>query len=119
MIRVLLDTNAMVYFFDKKTDIRAMLDRGLNTAYELYYADVSISELKRIKRNDVVRWLLSISVKKVSPVEAKGPVDDVLMDISRANEMHLLTFDKVLAQRALSAAIPIIRISGQNANIEK
>lgn len=119
MIRILLDTNALVYFFDKKTDINSLLDKSLNVPFELLYADVSINELKTIKRNDVVRWLYGLGLKKTDSLQKSGPVDDMLIEISRANELYLLTFDKILAQNALANGIGIIRISGQSARIEQ
>lgn len=119
MIKVLLDTNAMVYSFDKKTDVASILNESLNEQCSLYYADLSINELKRLKRNDVVAWAAKMNLNKVESVTGKGQVDDLLLDLSKKYDFYLLTYDKILAKEAISVGVPIIRMTGHSAVVEK
>ncbi len=119
MINILIDTNALIYFFDKKTDVKRMLDRGLNQPHSLFYPDVAVDELKRLKRNDVIRWAESTGLQLVNTGGLEGLNDDKILGLSKRHDFSLMTQDRVLRKRALQNGIEIIRLTGQSARVEK
>ncbi len=114
---VVIDTNSFVYAFDKKLDLLGVVENGLNEKCEFMTLSMCINELKRIKRNDVARWVghLKVTVIETNP---EGFVDDQILSVASRREAYLLTQDKILRDRAKQEGLKTVNVVGQNAFLD-
>lgn len=111
MIKILADTNSLVYIFDNKTDINNALDNSLNAPYKLFTLSGCINELIKIGRPEIAVFVrfLRFSVVDCGP----GHVDDELLLVAKKNDMCIWTEDNKLLAKAKEAGIMALRRSSK------
>ncbi|MCL5016946.1 MAG: hypothetical protein M1441_02265 [Candidatus Parvarchaeota archaeon] len=109
MIKLLLDTNILVYAFKNGYDLGRMSDSGVYGPYELYTLDLCINELRALNKLDVVRWVQLSGIKTIK-TDGSGKADDRLLEIAKERDMHLLTEDRELYNRALGLKVHLAKI---------
>jgi rRNA-processing protein FCF1 len=114
MIRILLDTNFLIYTFDTKMDLHKVLDSSLLEAYELYCTDKNLEELNRVGRKDVLGLVKRLNIVVLKTEEPGLPVDDLLIKISKERGFYIATQDRVLISKAKNAGIPVIAKGNKN-----
>ena len=106
MIKVILDTNFVIYCAEKKIDYAAQILEIINEGYELVVPNQVIAELENLKEtcekySDRVAANLALQIlkfNKVKVVEARGrTADDAIVNISRFN--IVATLDDGLKKR--------------------
>jgi rRNA-processing protein FCF1 len=113
MLRVLIDTNALVYAFDGKKDIYSIFDRSVGESFRFYTLDSCMGELEMLGRKDVAKWIHSIRIEVID-TERGGKTDDKILSEASDRGFAVLTEDKELIERALSKKLRVIRIAGNN-----
>jgi rRNA-processing protein FCF1 len=116
MIKVLLDTNFLIYSFDNKTALNETFERNTAAEFSLYTLDSCIEELERLGRKDVIKWL-ELNRIKVITTDKKGKVDDKIILLAKSEDYGILSEDRVLIKRAKSEGIKIIRFGGRGISI--
>ncbi len=113
MLRVLIDTNALVYTFDGKKDIYSIFDNSVGEAFRFYTLDSCMDELEMLGRKDVVKW---VNVNKIEVIGTKlgGKTDDKILNEASEHDFAVLTEDKELIDRSLSKKLKVIRITGNS-----
>ena len=109
MVELLLDTNILIYSFDKKYDINRLSDDVVYGPYSLNTLSLCIEELKSLGRNDVAAWASSVNIKILKAVSV-GNVDDSLLKTALDNKMLLVTADKELIHKANAIGVGIGKI---------
>ncbi len=115
MIKVLLDTNSLIYTFDNKKDLYAICDRDLQEPFSFFTIDACVNELKMLRREDVVKWLDSAKIKTINCGSESGSTDSKLLAVAKEEGCALFTYDRELLSKAVSAGIKTLKIAGQHA----
>jgi len=108
MIKIILDTNFVGIPFEFKVDIYSELERIIDEKYELFFPDICLNELKKLKFGEVAKDLMLKKGVKILPLEKKGSVDETLINFAKENGYAIATQDKELRKKALKYNIPII-----------
>lgn len=116
MLKVILDTNAMIYSFDNKKDINAVFDRSVNDSFRLYSLDACIGELKGLDRNDVVLWTEKNNVTILTTREG-GKTDDKILEEAAKSGYAVMTEDRELMKRARDRNVKLVRFAGSGLSI--
>ncbi|MEM0143747.1 MAG: hypothetical protein QXL94_07375 [Candidatus Parvarchaeum sp.] len=113
---VLVDTNIMVYVFDKKLDLRDLLDSFFQSSFSILTIKKCMDELTAIKRQDVKNFFLSYGINAVDFDEGKN-TDDTLLDFCLHTKSILFTEDRELRSRADNLGIKTLSLSGRTVKI--
>jgi len=108
MIKIILDTNFVGIPFEFKVDIYSELERIIDEKYELFFPDICLNELKKLKFGEVAKDLMLKKGVKILPLEKKGSVDETLINFAKENGYAIATQDKELRKKAIRYNIPII-----------
>src|SRR3989338_3532885 len=108
MIKVILDTNAVIDIADFKIDLFAELQRILDVPYQVCILEGTITELEKIIVGQRMRFaraakmglaILKSKKIKILPGESgEGKVDDILVHYSQQGAL-VLTQDRELKKR--------------------
>ncbi len=112
MISVLIDTNFLIYSFDKKNDLRRIFDESVTDSYALITLDKCIGELNRLKRKDVIYWCKLVGIKILSS-PPYGKTDFILIEVAKKYGYYLLSSDRALLQQAKSKSIKTLSVGGR------
>ena len=112
MNEVIVDTNFLIYSFDNKWNLRDMIVDLLGDS-RILYTQGTLSELKKLGRDDIISWLSSQGFE-LAEVETKGRVDDSLINLSSRRKAFLLTEDRKMIEKALSRGVKIISKGWKN-----
>ncbi len=112
MIKVLIDTNSLIYFFDNKTDLYSEFDKAFSESFSFYTISPCIEELKRLGKKDVIKWMEFCKINTVR-IENKGKVDDNILEVAKKESSALISSDRELLNRARSAGIRIFKVGGR------
>ncbi len=99
MNSVLVDTNILVYCFDRKKNLEEMLDEILQENFSLFTLKKCVDELSKIKRNDVKQFILFSDIKIVEYNTGKN-TDDEILNYSLENKCIIVTEDRNLIKKA-------------------
>ena len=111
MIKILVDTNSLIYFFDNKTDLYSLFDRHFSEPFSFYTISPCLEELKRMGRKEVIKWA-DVSGIKTWEATNVGRVDDNILDIAKKEKLAVISEDRALVSRAKSAGIKVFKIGG-------
>ncbi len=111
MLKVLIDTNALIYSFDGKKDIYSIFDRNISEPFSLYCIDSCINELKALGRKDVVKWVYRNKIEVIKTEEG-GNTDDKIVEKAAEGGFAVMTEDKKLIDKARVKNIKTVRIAG-------
>ncbi len=114
MIKILLDTNFLIYFFDSKTDIYKVLDSSLLDSYELYCTDKNLEELSGLGKEDVIALVKHLKVHVLKVDDSGSPVDDILIRTAKEKGFYIATQDRNLISKAKRSGVPIIAKGNKN-----
>ncbi len=112
MTKVLVDTNSLIYFFDNKTDLYSEFDKSFSDSFSFYIISPCVGELKKLGRNDVIKWLGLYRIN-VLRTENSGKVDDNILDTAKKENLAIISSDRELLGRAKSAGIKVFKIGGR------
>lgn len=111
MLNVLIDTNAMIYAFDGKKDLREIFERNSRDSFRFFCLDACINELAGLGRNDVAGWAAASGIETVKTREG-GSTDDKMLDEAAKSGFVLLTEDRELIEMAKKTGIKTVRVAG-------
>lgn len=114
MINILIDTNLLIYAFDRKIDLNRAFDDSLTPSYKLFCIDRNLEELRRLGRGDVIKLLIHLNIPTLKTNEPQQTVDDLLVKLARERRFYIATQDRRLAQKARNAGIKIIAKGNKN-----
>ncbi|MCL4372759.1 hypothetical protein M1384_01695 [Candidatus Parvarchaeota archaeon] len=109
---VVIDTNIMVYCFDNKLDLKALLDNFFQSSFSILTIRKCIVELTNIKRSDVKSFFLSYGLKVVEFDENKN-TDNTLLDFCLYKNGILFTEDRELRAKANKLKIRTLAFDGR------
>ena len=111
VIKVVLDTNALMMPFQFKVDLEGELVRHLG-AVEVYVPQICLEELKRIDDRKAKGALQLAKRFKILPSQGKG--DEAVLNL--ATELHavLVTNDAELRRRAKSKGLRVAYLRGKD-----
>ncbi len=112
MNEVLVDTNIMVYLFDRKADLREMLDSFFQSPFSVITLKICINELSSIKRNDVREFFINYGINILDYGDSKV-ADDVILEACKKNGYLLLTEDRILIKRSEKNGIKTLSFAGR------
>ncbi len=118
MNEVLVDTNVMVYCFDRKIDINTIIDQFFQSGFKILTLKKCIYELSKIGRDDVKSFFLSYKIEIIDSDNDKT-TDDVILDTCSKNNFYLFTEDNILIERAKSLGIKTLSLSGNSIKFNK
>ncbi|MCL4399430.1 hypothetical protein M1293_02925 [Candidatus Parvarchaeota archaeon] len=116
MIRLLFDTNLLIYSFDDKTDIKRLLDSSMTDSYRLYALQQCINELKTIGRRDVAAWAESYGFTILEKEDGRK-ADDILLEKSKQG-FHIATNDKALYSKVIKHGGKAVKFSGRFISVQ-
>ena len=112
MSDILVDTNVMVYCFDRKLDLRSLLDGFLQSKFTVFTLAKCIKELSSIKRNDVEKFFSSFGIKILDFDDGKT-TDDTILNKCSSDGYILFTEDKALIKRAKAIGVKTVSFAGK------
>ncbi|MEW6069171.1 MAG: PIN domain-containing protein [Candidatus Thermoplasmatota archaeon] len=105
MVKVLLDTNALLAVFQFKIDLEKELDRLLGR-YEILVPTSVVKELKGLKSRYALA-ALKLS-ERYNKVELKGEVDNAILELAKKGNIVVVTNDRALRRKLRTNKIPVI-----------
>jgi rRNA-processing protein FCF1 len=117
MLKFLLDTNVLLYAFQKEFDIKSAIDSSVSEAYSLHTLDVCVEELAKTGKHRIDTWLKGLNIFVLASENA-GSVDDTIIKTAKGDGFCILTEDRALAAKALSLGIPIAKKSLRGIKLE-
>ena len=110
MIKVVLDTNALMMPFQFKVDIEGELVRHLG-AVEIYIPQICIEELSRLDDRKA-KGALQLA-KRFKVLQSKGKGDEAVLNLATELKAILVTNDAALRQRAKSIGLRVAYLRGK------
>jgi len=110
MIKILFDTNFALIPFQFKIDIYSELNRIINEKYELYFLDVCIKELEKLKFGKAALELMKQKGVKFVSFPIYNGVDSTILEYAKKNNAIIATQDKELKKKALKRKVRIITL---------
>ncbi len=117
MIRILVDTNVLVYIFERKLNINEVLDRALSEAYILNTLDLCLNELKTIGKPGIVKFVAQIGIRIVNSGMKAISVDDAIIKEASLGGFYIMSEDKELLAKAAAEGIRTISFNGYGVKI--
>lgn len=96
-MKIILDTNFLLYCTKQKIDYIEEIDKLLSESYELVVPSVVIEELEKLKEGKVALQILEKNIKdnKVKVLETEGEADEVILNLAGKKDI-IATMDKEL-----------------------
>jgi uncharacterized protein len=111
VIKVVLDTNALMMPFQFKVDIQGELVRHLG-AVEIYVPQICIEELTRLDDRKAKGALLLAKRFKIVPSKGKG--DEAVLNLALELRAVLVTNDAELRRRAKGVGLKVAYLRGKD-----
>lgn len=105
MVKVLLDTNALLAVFQFKLDLEKELDRLLGK-YEILVPTSVVQELKTV-RSKYASAALKFA-ERYSKIKLKGDVDKAILSFAKEGNIVVVTNDRALRKKLRINKIPVI-----------
>lgn len=112
MTDILVDTNILVYCFDRKIDLERVLDDFLQQGFSLLTLKKCMDELLAIKRKDVESFFSSYKINIMDFNVGKN-TDDTIIDFCRRNGCVVFTEDRNLIARTKGLGVKTISFRGK------
>ncbi|MCL5009841.1 MAG: hypothetical protein M1433_02605 [Candidatus Parvarchaeota archaeon] len=113
MLKILIDTNAMIYAFDGKKDINSIFSREVRDSFRFYSLDACMRELEGLGRKDVIRWAKENKIEMINTASS-GKTDDKIIDEAVLAGFTVLTADAELIRRADARKVSTVKVSGNH-----
>src|SRR3989344_4711906 len=97
MKKIILDTNALIYFVKFKIDFMEELRRICDFNFEVYVLNKTIDELEKLKKKLALELIKGKNLKILNIAEGKN-VDDILIKMSKLGYI-VVTQDKELKEK--------------------
>ncbi len=107
-MKFLLDTNFLVYIFDSKLNPYEMISAVVSSSFSIHCLSLTIDELKKIGRNDVVEWIEKVDIKVIK-YDCNDKVDNCILKFAKDNSMCILTQDIELINLAVKQGVCVGR----------
>ncbi|MCW1301574.1 MAG: hypothetical protein OH316_00335 [Candidatus Parvarchaeota archaeon] len=114
MMNILLDTNFLIYTFDRKIDLSEFLNTPLSSPYKLFCIDKNIEELNRLGRRDVIGLVDHLKVEILKTGHSHLHVDDLMIKVAKEGGFCIATQDRELIQKSMDAGVPVILRGNKN-----
>ena len=105
MKKIILDTNALIYFVKFKIDFMEELRRICDFNFEVYVLNKTIDELEKLKKKLALELIKGKNLKILNIAEGKN-VDDILIKMSKLGYI-VVTQDKELKEKLQKPFITI------------
>ncbi len=112
-MNIFLDTNAIIYSFKQKLDLKYEIERLLPGKKKIFLLTCVDEELRLKAKNDyaIIKKILEKNGVIIIKVNKIGSVDDTLIhEASKVPDSVLITNDKELKQKALKKRIKVITV---------
>jgi hypothetical protein len=116
MVRVIVDTNALVSAVEWRVDLWSELERILVVPFTVAVVEGTFAELDAVaaksgKHKQRVKVAKMLLVKKgVERLPGAGHVDDVIVGLADRKSTFVVTQDQALKRRLKAKGVPVITI---------
>tara|TARA_B100000029_G_scaffold499402_1_gene569769 strand:+ start:297 stop:644 length:348 start_codon:yes stop_codon:yes gene_type:complete len=102
-MKVIIDTNSLIYSIENKIDIFDFFD---NKGFEIIILNCVIEEIKKInaKKFKLISEIISNKNLKIEK-NVEGHTDDIIIELAKKNKYAILTNDKALKNKATKEKI--------------
>ncbi|MDI6707615.1 MAG: twitching motility protein PilT [Candidatus Thermoplasmatota archaeon] len=105
MVKVLVDTNALLAIFQFKLNLEKELDRLLGK-YEILVPTCVIQELKKLRAKHA-KSALKLAERYIK-TELNGKVDNAILELAKEGNIVVATNDRALRKKLRANKIPVV-----------
>ncbi len=108
MVKIILDTNFLIYCAEKKIDYTTEIERIMSEGYEICILSQVIKEIEELRlkatkfsdRQAAELALKIIKLNKIKMINSHGTyADEAIINLAKKEEIIVATLDKILAGR--------------------
>lgn len=118
MNEILIDTNIMVYCFDRKLNLTNLLDDLFQSGFRVITLKKCMEELISIKRIDVNNFFMHYNIN-VLDFNKNQNTDDTILNFCLDRKCFLFTEDKALLEKAKINGIKTLSFAGKSLKFNK